>query len=74
MVQGNSCAVTDCMKILKASFVEEYNALLGQGDELRRYMVTPDFWKIRTTGGATVFWRARAADLWAARAAAVKRA
>jgi dihydroxynaphthoic acid synthetase len=58
-----------CMKILKASFVEEYNALLAQGDELRRYMVTPEFWKYEQQEGATAFLEKRAPDFWAARAA-----
>ena len=53
-----------CMKILKASFVEEYNALLGQGDELRRYMVTPEFWKYEQQEGAAAFLEKRAPDFW----------
>ena len=57
-----------CMKILKASFVEEYKGLLGQGDELRRYMVTPEFWKYEQQEGAAAFLEKRPPDFWAARA------
>lgn len=62
-----------CLKILKASFVEEYNALLGQGDELRRYMTTPEFWKYEQQEGATAFLEKRAPDFWAAREAGKRR-
>ena len=61
-----------CIKILKASFAEEYKALLGQGDELRRYMVTPEFWKVEQQEGASAFLEKRAPDFWAARKAAKK--
>ncbi len=62
-----------CMKILKASFVEEYKALLGQGDELRRYMITPEFWKYEQQEGANAFLEKRAPDFWAAREAGKRR-
>lgn len=57
-----------CIKILKASFAEETKALLGQADELRRYMVTPEFWKYEQQEGATAFLEKRPPDFWAARA------
>lgn len=62
-----------CIKILKASFAEEFKALLGQGDELRRYMVTPEFWEIEQQEGAKAFLEKRAPDFWGARAAAKSR-
>jgi len=59
-----------CIKILKATFAEEYKDLLGQGDELRRYMLTPEFWKYEQQEGATAFLEKRAPDFWAVREAA----
>ncbi|MFO1324814.1 MAG: enoyl-CoA hydratase-related protein [Burkholderiales bacterium] len=59
-----------CIRILKATFCEEMKALLGQGDELRRYMATPEFWKYEQQEGANAFLEKRPPDFWKARAMA----
>jgi 2-ketocyclohexanecarboxyl-CoA hydrolase len=51
-----------CLKILKASFVEEFSYLFGQGDQLRRYLTTPEFWKEEQQEGARAFLEKRAPD------------
>jgi dihydroxynaphthoic acid synthetase len=51
-----------CLKILKASFVEEFSYLFGQGDQLRRYMTTPEFWAEEQQEGARAFLEKRAPD------------
>jgi 2-ketocyclohexanecarboxyl-CoA hydrolase len=47
---------------LKASFVEEFNHLLGQGDQLRRYLTGPEFWEEEQQEGARAFLEKRAPD------------
>jgi 2-ketocyclohexanecarboxyl-CoA hydrolase len=49
-----------CLKILKASFVEEFSYLFGQGDQLRRYMTTPG--SGRSSRKARAFLEKRAPD------------
>jgi 2-ketocyclohexanecarboxyl-CoA hydrolase len=51
-----------CLRILKASFVEEFNHLLGQGDQLRRYLTGPEFWEEEQQEGARAFLEKRAPD------------
>lgn len=51
-----------CLKILKASFVEEFGYLFGQGDQLRRYMTTREFWDEEQQEGARAFLEKRPAD------------
>lgn len=51
-----------CLKILKASFVHEYEDLLGQGDFVRRIMITPDFWTGEQQEGARAFLEKRKPD------------
>jgi len=51
-----------CLKILKASFVEEFSYLFGQGDQLRRYMATREFWEEEQQEGARAFLEKRAPD------------
>ena len=51
-----------CLKILKASFVEEFGYLLGQGDQLRRYMTTREFWEEEQQEGARAFLEKRPPD------------
>jgi 2-ketocyclohexanecarboxyl-CoA hydrolase len=51
-----------CLRILKASFVEEFSDLLGQGDQLRRYLTGPEFWGEEQQEGARAFLEKRAPD------------
>ena len=51
-----------CLKILKASFVEEFGYLFGQGDQLRRYMTTREFWEEEQQEGARAFLEKRPPD------------
>lgn len=51
-----------CLKIPKASFVEEFSSLLGQGDQLRRYLTTREFWEEEQQEGARAFLEKRAPD------------
>ncbi|MEK7371180.1 MAG: enoyl-CoA hydratase-related protein [candidate division NC10 bacterium] len=56
-----------CLRVLKASFVAEFEALLGQGDTVRRHIVTPEFWRVEQQEGAGAFLEKRKPDFWAAR-------
>jgi 2-ketocyclohexanecarboxyl-CoA hydrolase len=51
-----------CLKIYKASFVEEFDDLLGQGDHLRRWLVTPEFWETEQKEGTSAFLEKRRPD------------
>ncbi len=51
-----------CLKILKTSFVEEFSYLFGQGDQLRRYMTTREFWEEEQQEGARAFLEKRPPD------------
>jgi 1,4-dihydroxy-2-naphthoyl-CoA synthase len=51
-----------CLRVLKASFVEEFSALMGQGDQLRRYLTGPEFWAEEQQEGARAFLEKRAPD------------
>lgn len=51
-----------CLKILKASFVEEFSSLFGQGDQLRRYMTSREFWEEEQQEGARAFLEKRPPD------------
>lgn len=51
-----------CLKVYKASFVEEFEDLLGQADMLRRWLVPPDFWETEQKEGTTAFLEKRKAD------------
>ncbi len=51
-----------CLRILKASFVEEFSDLLGQGDQLRRYLTGPEFWAEEQQEGARAFLDKRPAN------------
>jgi dihydroxynaphthoic acid synthetase len=51
-----------CLKILKASFVEEFSYLFGQGDQFRRYMTTREFWEEEQKEGARAFLEKRQPD------------
>jgi 2-ketocyclohexanecarboxyl-CoA hydrolase len=51
-----------CLRILKASFVEEWSYLLGQDDQLKRYLTTPRFWAEEQQEGAGAFLEKRRPD------------
>ncbi len=51
-----------CLRILKASFCDEYEALMGQGDVLRRQILTPAFWEGEQKEGASAFLEKRKAN------------
>jgi dihydroxynaphthoic acid synthetase len=51
-----------CLRILKASFVEEFSYLFGQGDQYRRMILTPEFWKEEQQEGARAFLEKRSPD------------
>jgi len=51
-----------CLKVYKASFVEEFEDLLGQADFLRRWLVPPEFWETEQKEGTSAFLEKRKAD------------
>ncbi|MDP3912018.1 MAG: enoyl-CoA hydratase-related protein [Gemmatimonadales bacterium] len=51
-----------CLRILKASFVAEFEDLLGQEDAIRRLIVTPEFWREEQQEGAGAFLEKRPPD------------
>ena len=51
-----------CLRILKASFVDEFESILGQGDAVRRLVVTSEFWKEEQQEGARAFLEKRRPD------------
>jgi dihydroxynaphthoic acid synthetase len=51
-----------CLRILKASFVAEFEQILGQDDSVRRLVVTPEFWKEEQQEGARAFLEKRKPD------------
>jgi 2-ketocyclohexanecarboxyl-CoA hydrolase len=51
-----------CLKILKASFVAEFDAVLGQGDAIRRLVVGREFWEEEQQEGARAFLEKRQPD------------
>ena len=51
-----------CLKILKASFIDEYEDLLGQYDRNRRLILTPEFWSGEQQEGARAVLEKRKAD------------
>jgi len=51
-----------CLRILKASFVAEFESVLGQGDAVRRLVVTPEFWREEQQEGARAFLEKRRPD------------
>ncbi|MBI4189811.1 MAG: enoyl-CoA hydratase/isomerase family protein [Betaproteobacteria bacterium] len=48
-----------CLRILKGSFVDEYENILGQGDIVRRLVLTPEFWQGEQQEGARAFLEKR---------------
>lgn len=51
-----------CLKILKASFVADFNNVLGQDDALRRLVVDRRFWEEEQQEGSRAFLEKRAPD------------
>jgi dihydroxynaphthoic acid synthetase len=51
-----------CLRVLKASFVAEFEQILGQDDAIRRLVVTPEFWKEEQQEGARAFLEKRKPD------------
>lgn len=51
-----------CLKMYKASFVEEFQDLLGQADFLRRWLIPPDFWETEQKEGTSAFIEKRKPD------------
>ena len=51
-----------CLRILKGSFVDEYENILGQGDIVRRLVLTPEFWRGEQQEGARAFLEKRKPD------------
>ncbi len=51
-----------CLKVYKASFIQEFDDLIGQADFLRRWMVSNDFAETEQKEGTTAFLEKRKAD------------
>jgi 2-ketocyclohexanecarboxyl-CoA hydrolase len=51
-----------CLKVYKASFVAEFEDLLGQADFQRRWLITPDFWAGEQKEGTSAFIEKRRPD------------
>ena len=51
-----------CLKVYKASFVQEFEDLIGQTDFLRRLLITPEFQEGEQQEGTTAFLEKRRAD------------
>ena len=58
-----------CLKVYKATFVQEYQDILGQGDTLRRWMVPDDYRETEQREGMDAFLEKRRPDFSAFRAA-----
>lgn len=44
-----------CLRVVKSSFVKEFEYLLAHGDSSRRQLVQPDFWSTEQAEGTTAF-------------------
>jgi 2-ketocyclohexanecarboxyl-CoA hydrolase len=51
-----------CLKVYKATFIEEFEDLLGQGDFLRRWMVPDDYAETEQREGTSAFLAKRRPD------------
>ena len=51
-----------CLKVYKASFIEEFHDLLGQSDLLRRWIVPSDYRETEQKEGTSAFLEKRAPD------------
>lgn len=53
-----------CIRVLKGSFVAEFDHLFGLGDAMRRHILRPDFWRTEQQEGARAFLEKRRPDFW----------
>ena len=51
-----------CLKVYKASFIEEFQDLAGQADNLKRWLVPDDFWQTEQKEGTSAFAQKRKPD------------
>ena len=51
-----------CLKVYKASFVAEFEDLIGQADFQRRWLITPEFWQGEQKEGTSAFLEKRRPD------------
>lgn len=52
------------LRTVKASFVSDLEPLFGQGDAMRRYILSPDFYQNEQQEGARAFLEKRKPDFW----------
>jgi 2-ketocyclohexanecarboxyl-CoA hydrolase len=62
-----------CLKVYKATFIQEFEDLLGQGDLLRRWMVPDNFSETEQKEGKTAFLEKRKPDFSAFRKASASK-
>ena len=53
-----------CLRVLKASFVDDIEPLFGAGDSVRRNILKPDFYQTEQQEGAKAFLEKRTPDYW----------
>lgn len=53
-----------CLRIIKASFVDDVGPLLGAGDAMRRHILREDFYQQEQQEGARAFLEKRRPDFW----------
>ncbi len=53
-----------CLRIIKASFVQDIEPLFGTGDALRRHILKPDFYQTEQQEGANAFLEKRPPAFW----------
>ncbi len=53
-----------CLRVLKASFVDDFEDTLGSGDSVRRHILKPDFFQTEQQEGARAFLEKRKPDFW----------
>lgn len=53
-----------CLRVIKASFVDDVEPLFGAGDSLRRHILKPAFYQTEQQEGARAFLEKRAPDFW----------
>jgi 2-ketocyclohexanecarboxyl-CoA hydrolase len=56
------CVSPTCLKVYKATFIQEFEDLLGQSDHLKRWLVQPEFWETEQKEGAAAFVEKRTPD------------
>jgi 2-ketocyclohexanecarboxyl-CoA hydrolase len=53
-----------CLRIIKASFVDDIEPLFGAGDSIRRHILKSDFYRTEQQEGAKAFLEKRRPDYW----------